>query len=588
MDEPATAGREAAARHGGDGLIADLSRLRLQTLLEELVARAQDVIAAESRLHRLLDAVVSVASDLSLPDVLRRIVQLSAELAGARYAALGVIGPDRKLVEFIHVGIDEETRERIGDLPTGGGILGLLIDRPEPLRLHDLAEHPQSFGFPPNHPPMRSFLGVPIRVRGEVFGNLYLTEKADGADFAEEDEEIVVALAAAAAVAVENARLYEQTHRREQWLQASNDITGKLLAGADARETLSMVAAQALSIADARLVTLALAGDQPDHLVVEVADGEGAADQVTGLVVPVAGTLAGAVHISGRPRLVADLAAEPQPGPPEPPVRWKEFGPTILVPLAAGGHGLGVLTVARSAGALPFSEADMRMVSAFAGHAALALEFGRAQADRERLLVFEDRDRIARDLHDLVIQRLFAIGLGLQGTSRLVTRPDVAKRLASFVGDLDETIAEVRRTIFALQHEPSSAATSLRARILGTVSEAQQSLGFEPHVRFQGPIDSLADDDVRTDLAATLREALANVARHARARSVQVSVAADPATGTLELAVTDDGVGLDPAQARRSGLSNMADRAARHGGECSVDSHPGSGTTITWRVPVLD
>src|SRR5215475_14545128 len=250
MNEPATAGRGAAARHGGDGLITDLSRLRLQTLLEELVDRAQDVIAAESRLHRLLDAVVSVASDLSLPDVLRRIVQLSAELAGARYAALGVIGPDRKLVEFIHEGIDEETRERIGDLPTGGGILGLLIDRPEPLRLHDLTEHPQSFGFPPNHPPMRSFLGVPIRVRGKVFGNLYLTEKADGADFAEEDQEIVVALAAAAAVAVENARLYERTHRREQWLQASNDITGKLLAGADARETLSMVATQALSIAD--------------------------------------------------------------------------------------------------------------------------------------------------------------------------------------------------------------------------------------------------------------------------------------------------------------------------------------------------
>ena len=207
--------------------------------------------------------------------------------------------------------------------------------------------------------------------------------------------------------------------------------------------------------------------------------------------------------------------------------------------------------------------------------------------DRERLAVYEDRDRIARDLHDLVIQRLFAIGLGLQGTSRLVSRPDVAGRLAGFVGDLDETIAEVRRTIFALQNEPSADATSLRAQILAAASEAQAPLGFEPHVRFVGPIDSLADDDARADLIGTLREALANVARHAHAGTAQVSARADPSTGLLELVVTDDGVGIDPAQTRRSGLANLADRAERHGGTLTVDTGP-DGTTLTWRIPVLD
>src|SRR6266542_2982914 len=537
---------DAARAH--EGLIPDLARMRLQVLLEELVDRATSVIAAESRLHRLLDAVVSVASDLSLPDVLRRIVRSAAELAGAQYAALGVIGPDRKLTEFINVGIDDEIRERIGDLPTGKGILGLLIDEPRPIRLHDLAEHPQSFGFPANHPPMRSFLGVPIRVRGEVFGNLYLTEKSDGVDFTEEDEEIVIALAAAAAVAVENARLFEQTHRREQWLEASTEITGSLLAG-----------------------------------------GQNA-DQLPGHVIPVAGTVAGRVYASGRPELVLDLSTEPEPEseqPEESLIPRKELGPTILVPLGAGEHTLGVLVVARAAGALPFTDAEMRMVSAFAGHAALTVEFGRAQEDRERLLVFEDRDRIARDLHDLVIQRLFAIGLGLQGTSRLVSRPDVAGRLAGFVGDLDETIAEVRRTIFALQNEPSADATSLRAQILAAASEAQAPLGFEPHVRFVGPIDSLADDDARADLIGTLREALANVARHAHAGTAQVSARADPSTGLLELVVTDDGVGIDPAQTRRSGLANLADRAERHGGTLTVDTGP-DGTTLTWRIPVLD
>jgi signal transduction histidine kinase len=567
-----------------DGLIPDLGRLPLQALLGELVERVTSVITAESRMNRLLDAVVAVGGDLSLPDVLRRIVRSAAELVGARYAALGVIGPDRKLIEFIHVGIDDEERERIGDLPTGGGILGLLIDEPRPIRLHDLAEHPQSYGFPPNHPPMRGFLGVPIRGRHEAFGNLYLTEKAGGTDFTVEDEGIVVALAAAAAVAVENARLFEQTHRREQWLEASTEITGSLLAGDHPRQTLRLVAVRARTVAAAHLVYLALAGDDPGQLVIDVADGS-VADRLAGLTIPVAGSLTGRVFASGRPELVPDLSAEP--GQPDDAIPRKELGPTVLAPLTAGEHTLGVLVVARAVGDPPFADAELRMATAFAGHAALAVEFARAQADRERLLVFEDRDRIARDLHDLVIQRLFAIGLGLQGTSRLVGPPEVADRLTGFVADLDQTIAEVRRTIFGLQNEPSADAASLRARILAAATDARETLGFEPHVRFTGPIDSLTGSEAGADLIATLREALANIARHAHASTADIGAHADPTTGTLELTVTDDGTGIDPARTRRSGLANLADRATRHGGALTLDTGP-TGTTLTWRIPLLD
>jgi two-component system, NarL family, sensor histidine kinase DevS len=570
------------------GLIPDLGRLRLQALLEELVDRATRVIAAESRLHRLLDAVVVVAADLSLPDVLRRIARSAAELVGARYAALGVIGPDRsRLVEFIYHGIDEEVRGRIGDLPTGRGILGLLIEEPHPIRLHDLAEHPKSYGFPPNHPPMHSFLGVPIQVRGEVFGNLYLAEKSDGTDFTEEDQEIVVALGAAAAVAVENARLFEQTHRRELWLEASTEITARLLSGAGLRQTLQLVADRAGTIADAHLITVALTGNDVDRLIIEVVVG-GAAEQLAGMVVPVDGSAVGRVYSSGRPELIDDLAAGPDTDQPDlaAPLR-KELGPAILVPLTAGEHTLGVLTVARKAGAAPFAHAEMRMVSAFAGTAALAVEFARAQADRDRLLVFEDRDRIAHDLHDLVIQRLFAIGLGLQGTTRLTTRPEVAARLKGFVADLDETIADVRRTIFGLQGEATRESTSVRAQVLAATEDAKATLGFEPHVRFAGPIDTLVDGEAAADLIASLREALANVARHAHAGTVRVSVATDPAAGTVELVIADDGMGIDAAQTRRSGLANIADRAERHAGSLNVATGP-AGTTLTWCIRVLD
>jgi signal transduction histidine kinase len=589
---------EAPPETPGDGtpagFVPSLDRLRLDTLLRELINRAGDLLDTESRLHRLLDAVVSIASDLSLPDTLRRIVEVSAELAGARYAALGVIGgSDRMLVEFITVGLDTQTRVAIGDLPHGKGILGLLINEPKPVRLHDIAEHPDSYGFPPNHPPMTSFLGVPIRVRGVVFGNLYLTEKRGDGDFTEEDQDVVVALAAAAAIAIENARLYEETHRREQWLEASTDVTARLLRGADLDETAGVIVAKAADIAQAATASLMLrddTGSDPDVLTVRAAHGPGT-DGLTGRSYRV------------HPGADAVLSGDGETFPFEadddlfdaiddstPPSRYGGAG--VLVPLAASGRVLGLVSVVREARASAFTEGDIRMIHAFASHAALAVEFSRAAGDRQRLAVFEDRDRIARDLHDLIIQRLFAVGLGVQGVILQVGRPHsaekVTEKLTSFVDDLDETIRDVRTTIFSLQ-QAADRPTGLRSEVLRAVNQAATTLGFEPRVGMDGPLDSAVPDAIRPDLLAVLGEALTNVARHARAESVEVRVAVtsqDRIAHDVTLTVSDDGVGPSPDDIAGHGTVNMAARARRLGGTCRLEHNEPRGARLVWTVPL--
>jgi signal transduction histidine kinase len=568
-------------------LLPELRSLRLETLLRELVDRAQEVIDAENRVHRLLSAVVTVASDLSLPDVLRRIVQSALDLVGAEYGALGVIGADRKLVEFIHVGISDELRLRIGDLPTGKGILGLLIDDARPLRLHDLSEHPQSSGFPANHPPMRTFLGVPVRVRGEVFGNLYLTEKIGGGDFTEEDQDVVIALAAAAGIAIENARLFEETRRREHWLQASTELTSRLLQGADMDAALRLVVEQARSVAGADLCALALTDEETGVPVFRVADGLGAVALTESRAEnPV---LLRKVFASGKAQVMEDGSAAIQEAEddladlPE----MKRLGPIALVPLAAGPATLGVLLVANRQGGQVFTDAGVRLVTTFAGHAALALEFVRAQGDRQRLAVFEDRDRIARDLHDLVIQRLFAVGLGLQGLSRMIVKPEVGKRVAGFVDDLDETIREIRRSIFSLQESPDDSGR-LRHQVAQVVAEAVASLGFEPKLILDGPIDTAVPDAVRPDVIATLREALSNVARHADATAVDVVLKVDVEHDRVLLTVSDNGTGIPASPKRGRGLTNLADRAGRWGGSLAASAEAGGGTTLRWEIPLRD
>ncbi|WP_163507216.1 GAF domain-containing sensor histidine kinase [Fodinicola acaciae] len=568
-----------------DRVIPDLSRLRLDTLLRELIDRASAVMQSESRVHRLLDAVVGVASDLSLPDVLRRIVESSCELVDAKYGALGVIGDDRNLAEFITVGIDVERRKLIGDLPTGKGILGTLIEHPTPLRLHDLREHPESFGFPANHPPMRSFLGVPIRVRGVVFGNLYLAEKRGGGDFTVQDEDLLVALAAAAGIAIENARLFERTSNSEIWLRASNELTAAMLTGETASQALVSVAERARAVARSPLVCLVLPDEVDGSLAVRIAAGD-TSGSLAGQQLPEEAAATYEVFRSGRPQVLGEsgrnspvwLGREV-----ELPAELADMGPMVLVPLTAGDVVLGVLLIAHQAGTRLPSGAYVELLQGFASQVALALEFSRAQEDQRRLAVFEDRGRIARDLHDVVIQRLFAVGLGMEGLVRMV-RPEIGERVSGYVGDLDETIRDLRRSIFSLQQPEEQ--PRVRADVVAVVHDVAAGLSCEPRVVLSGAVDALVSPELAADLLATIREALTNVVRHANASAVAVEVTADNAGRTLTLVVTDNGVGIGQPPPRTSGLANMARRAERWNGAFRVEPGADRGTVLTWTATI--
>ena len=562
-----------------------IARLELDELLVQLVERAQEVLGTQGRLRGLLAATQAIATDLSLPDMLRRIVEAARDLLDAKYVALGVLAREGGLAEFVHVGMSEEiVAEITAGLPHGRGILGLLIDDPKPLRLADLSQHPSSYGFPAGHPPMRTFLGVPIRARGEVFGNLYLTEKADGAEFTREDEELVTALAAAAGIAVENARLFTEARRRQRWLEASARITGALLASpeTDAPASLSLIARSAREVADADRALLLLPAGQSDLVAEVVDDGPQASGTVLpGTVVPQSKSLAGAVFAAGTSRLY-DHVSQADPAPWQP---VDAIGPLMLVPLIASGGTVGVLALARAEGRPPFSPDELDMADTFAGHAALALELARAQSDGRRLAMLEDRERIARDLHDQVIQRLFATGLGLHGLSRFMTDEKGLGRLDGYVRDLDATISAIRTTIFDLHRTPEEHG-SVRAGVLDVVNAEVAALGFEPRVRFEGPIDALVPARISEQVQAVLGEALSNAARHARASAVDVHLVADP--GHVALRVTDDGRGIGPEKpARRSGLANMEKRAVLLGGTCTVGPGPDrQGTRVDWRVPL--
>jgi signal transduction histidine kinase len=575
---------ESSAPHPGAGgdlgeVSAGLSALRLDELIAEVTERLAQLTSRRDQLRTLLDAVVAVGSGLELPATLRRIVQAATELVDARYGALGVIGPERKLIEFVYTGLDEEARRRIGHLPEGHGILGLLIAEPKPLRLHDLAEHPASYGFPPNHPPMRSFLGVPVLAAGEVFGNLYFTEKRGG-DFTADDEAAVQALAAAAGVAVENSRLFEETRRRQRWLEASGEITTSLLSGIDPDDALGQVAARARELAGADAAMIALVDRQaPEQaLLVTVAVGADA-EKFRGSRMPIDDSIAGRVYRSGVMETVTDVSQEPGGAGWSGPV---VYGPGLFVPLSGGGKALGTLVAVNRAGRAGFAPDTVAVTSSFAGQAALALQLAEARRAELQLAVYEDRDRIARDLHDHVIQRLFASGMALEGLSKQVASAAIQGKLQRTVDDLDQTIREIRSTIFALQAGPDEAA-GLQLRLVAVVGEATSGSGIVPDVSVSGPIDTLVPVEVGKQALAVIREALSNVVRHAQAEHASVTATAGD---TLRIEVTDDGVGIPPG-GRRSGLSNLADRAAALDGQMQVLPGPdGRGTRLLWEVPL--
>ncbi|GAA4607402.1 signal transduction histidine kinase [Actinoplanes octamycinicus] len=555
--------------------LSPLSRVRLDELLHEMLERVGEVVSSRERLRALLDAVVGIGTDLDLRSTLQRIVEAACALAGARYGALGVLAPDhRSLSDFITHGIDPALHAKIGELPHGRGLLGLLITVPEAVRLPDIRKHPDSFGFPPHHPPMHSFLGVPVRTRDQVFGNLYLAEKQGAPEFTDDDEEMMIALAAAAGIAIDNARLYELAQRRERWLSATAEITSVLLGTVQRTEALRLIARRAGEVADAGLVLVMLYDEPNSSYTIEVAAGsDPAATGLVGRRIPVDRNAAMAFG-QERYRAVGNLRTITDWPVDMPAV------PALAAPLTAGDTLQGVLIVTQPAGR-PVEDRDAVLLSTFAGQAALALERARAQEERELLAVLEDRERIARDLHDVVIQRLFATGMQLQATVPQVLKPDVVKRISGAVDDLDATIRDIRRSIFELR---SPVGRSLRAELGEAVQAAADSLGFRPVVDTSGPVDSAVSDDIAPELLAVVRELLANVARHAQASHVRVSVCTS--AGEISVRVEDDGVGIDPAKAR-GGLVNLRGRAEDLGGRFDIEPGPaGAGAVVTWRVPV--
>nr|WP_165710655.1 two-component system sensor histidine kinase DosT [Mycobacterium tuberculosis] len=553
-----------------------LSQLRLRELLLEVQDRIEQIVEGRDRLDGLIDAILAITSGLKLDATLRAIVHTAAELVDARYGALGVRGYDHRLVEFVYEGIDEETRHLIGSLPEGRGVLGALIEEPKPIRLDDISRHPASVGFPLHHPPMRTFLGVPVRIRDEVFGNLYLTEKADGQPFSDDDEVLVQALAAAAGIAVDNARLFEESRTREAWIEATRDIGTQMLAGADPAMVFRLIAEEALTLmaGAATLVAVPLDDEAPacevdDLVIVEVA-GE-ISPAVKQMTVAVSGTSIGGVFHDRTPRRFdrLDLAVD---GPVEP-------GPALVLPLRAADTVAGVLVALRSADEQPFSDKQLDMMAAFADQAALAWRLATAQRQMREVEILTDRDRIARDLHDHVIQRLFAVGLTLQGAAPRARVPAVRESIYSSIDDLQEIIQEIRSAIFDLHAGPSRA-TGLRHR-LDKVIDQLAIPALHTTVQYTGPL-SVVDTVLANHAEAVLREAVSNAVRHANATSLAINVSVED---DVRVEVVDDGVGIS-GDITESGLRNLRQRADDAGGEFTVENMPTGGTLLRWSAPL--
>ncbi|GAA0463377.1 sensor histidine kinase [Streptomyces olivaceiscleroticus] len=558
-----------------------LPQLRLEQLLDELQFRLDSARATHERMQSLLEAVLSVGSDLDVEQVLKHIVEAGVVLADAEYGALGVVENGQRLSRFLPVGISEQLAAKIGSLPSGHGILGELIRHPEPLRLTDLAEHPSSYGFPPNHPPMRTFLGVPIRVRDEIFGNLYLTEKRGGAQFDADDEAVLTMLAVAAGVAIDNARLYHESRTRERWLEVLGEITRALLSGADTKEALGLIARRSGELADADCVAVFLPDADTGGLRAVVVHGADAA-HLADAVVPRNGSLVGLAARTGEPVVTGDLGADSRDCTAT--AESEVTGPAVAVPLLRDQQDAGSIRLSRVQGRPAFAEHDVTLLSGFAEQAALALELDRRRRESEQLEALRERDRIARDLHDLAVQRLFATGMTLQSATRLIERPEAALRVGRAVDDLDETIKIIRSTIFGLRTSAQSRdEAGLRRRTLDVVAKAGETLGFTPSLRMDGPVDTDIPTEIAEHVLAVLTEALSNTARHARARRADVTLSV---ADEVVLTVTDDGVGLECVARDGSGLTNMRGRAEQLGGDMTLETPAEGGTRIVWQVPL--
>lgn len=578
-----TGGEDPLAGSTAGAVSFEVARLELDELLIQLVARAQDVITTRDHLKGLLLATRRVTAELALPVVLRQIVESARALVDASYATLGVVGGGSGRARFVHDGKAPQTVSGTDAAPWGAGVLDALIETPRLLRLVDVHEHPTSFGLP-GHPPLHSFLAVPIRIKDEVFGSLCLTDKAGGGQFTGEDEELVTVLAATAGAAIENARLFEEVSRRQRWQEASARITTALLSAPDSPDALILVMTEGRRLVDADDATITRSGPQREEdLEVVAAVGE-AVGRLAGTTMTLRGSVTELVRTLG-PVAFRDVQTDGRVPPDCTP--HPGLGPVIAVPLTSADRPKLVLMLARAGGREPFTDSDIDLIAHFGEHVALALNLAQARADSERLRVFEDRDRIARDMHDHVIGRLFGAGMSAHGLARWIVDPAGRRKLAGLVDDLDAVVRDIRTSIYALDHDAEQV-WGLPARVQQVISEAIGYLGFAPDVRIDSGIDLPAKSLTADHLLAVLREALANVARHAGATTAQVTVTAGP---TLDLIIIDNGRGIPEERGGRTasggnGLVNMAERAADLGGTFAITPGPAGGTRLHWSAPM--
>jgi signal transduction histidine kinase len=559
-----------------------LSALGPPTLVGGTGAQRDEMLVGRDRREILLRVIVDIASDLDLDATLKRIVTGAMELTGARFGALGVRGPDDTLISFVHAGIDEVAVNTIGHHPVGKGVLGLLLSRSGSLRLDDLTAHPAAVGFPEHHPSMDALLAVPIIIRQNVFGSLYLTEPTSRAAFSDADETAVRELASAAAVAIDNARLFDRVRSTAQWTEASRVITTALLSAVDLHARLQLIAVRACELTEAEQAIVLVPSeadlpvDEVDILVVSTAVGL-YADEVLGQWVPVEGSTTGAVFRSGTPVITAAFG--------HPPQAFTDAGrrPAIVMPLRSEHTVLGVIAVARNSDQPPFDAEHLDLMSDFADHAAMALTLASALEHARYLTVLADRERIGHDLHDHVIQRLFAAGLDLQGTIARSRSSEITDRLNRTVTDLQTTIEDIRTTIFEL-HSTGRQRIGFRQRIQAAVADLTENGAVVTTLRMSGPM-SVIGDDLAGHAESVILEAVSNAVRHSGATQLTVEVAV---ADELDIMVTDDGCGISADNGRRSGLANMASRAEQIGGRCHLATPPGGGTEVHWTVPLPD
>jgi signal transduction histidine kinase len=542
------------------------------------------VDAAADRTRALVEAGIALSSELSLDSLLQKLVETSAELTGARYAALGVLDPSGgQLERFVTTGVDDETRAAIGDLPRGRGILGVLIREPRPLRLSDLHLDPRSVGFPPHHPEMHAFLGVPVHLRGVVYGNLYLTEKDGGLDFDEDDEATVVLLAAQAAVAIENARLYETATRWGTQLESLNEVMNVLVTEFDLDTLLELVAVRLRELVGARLVAIALPHGDSLRLAAVSSDG---GEEYAGL------------ELSARSKTMRVLARKQServdsvlddPEVEQEAARRLGAHSALYVPLLVRDEAIGVIAVHDKTGSDPrFADEDLRLAEIFAARAAVAVELRQrvARDSLERVLSAQEdeRRRLARELHDETGQALTSILLGLRG----LEDAEDPETLRASIGEVRElvrsTLQDVRQ--LAVELRPTAlddfGLVPAVERLTDTFAEQTGiAVEFVPNIQ-----EGRLPPDVETALYRIVQESLTNVVKHARAG--HVSVVLTEKDGSVSVVVEDDGVGFEPERARDGGLGivGMRERIGLLGGRMAIESRPGAGTTFVAEVPV--